>query len=34
MVFFEPKSLWNDDFYRLLKSLSFELFGDVKEGTF
>ena len=30
MVFFEPKSLWNDDIYRLLKSFSFELFGDVK----
>ena len=32
--FFEPKSLWNDDNYWLLKSSCFELFVDGKHGLF
>ena len=33
-VFFEPKSWWKDDIYWLLRSSSFELFGDGKYGLF
>ena len=32
--FFEPKSLWKDDIYWLLKSSCFELFWDGKYGLF
>ena len=34
MVFFEPKSWWKDEIYRLLKSSCFELFGDRKYALF
>ena len=33
-VFFDRKSWWKDDFYWLLKSSCFELFGDGKYGLF
>ena len=33
-VFPEPKSLWKDYIYLLLKSSCFELFGDRKYGLF
>ena len=31
-IFFDPKSWWKDDIYWLLKSFSFELFGNGKYG--
>ena len=32
--FFEPKKLWKDDIYWLLKNFCFKLFGDGKYGLF
>ena len=33
-AFFDPKSCWKDDIYRLLKSSCFNLFRDGKHGLF
>ena len=33
-VFFESRSWWNDDIYWLMRSSSFELFGNRKYGLF